>query len=472
MVNNQMQSMLCAEERENDKMKKVLFCVLVLMLCLAIASCDLIGENPSVDNQGSSENQGSSDNQGNADNSENNDNEGNSDNGDEPEVRTTITLEEWLMAMDSVNFSAEIVQKEVTVEGAEQTLTEVVTMNTDTAVYLFEKGFTADSLYEYLYYEALIDGKVYLIHNRDGKYLANIDEKNTEVADKFGGVFGSDADFTDLFESLTYDEETKSYKGEYEIGTINHILDFAFEDGKVVSAKIIMERLSLDEQIIQRIICNCHDFGTTVVELPEFTIVEDENGEGDNGNENEGSDGTNEIREEITLDQWLEAMNCTNFSALEKGSIIIGASEVYYQFTETAAYYSYTKILDGNADVIDIYLVKIDGKTYCISNESGEFEVRQEEDAAYLIGQPFVNMLGANADPTEIYNNLSLEGGLYTGEFKASEFTTCKVKMYCVNGVIDFIKLIFESTDGSVVVYECDNFGETEIVLPDGVEIK
>ena len=165
-------------------------------------------------------------------------------------VRTTITLEEWVALNDVTNYTYRMYSPEM----------EMAVWATDKAV------------------------KVYYCYKYDGlqtEYTMIYDlPNNNMLVESFVGWFGyqtkeimGETDYSlknfatfnqEVFDQMVYDEDEKCY--DFDIG--GAILKFYFEDGVLVRT-----RLASDDLLNTGI--EIGNIGTTVVELPEYTIVND-----------------------------------------------------------------------------------------------------------------------------------------------------------------------------------------------------
>ncbi len=197
-------------------------------------------------------------------NPDNTDDEGNTENGDNnTEVRTTVTEEEWNANMEQTNFTVSI----------DATTTEYKYMycitDTNTRVEFSEPT-------EFTQYFAIQDGvKYYVVENEDGSWSgAQYDFALVEVS------IGDTVGINTTYSSWVYDAEKKAYSFEDDDGTIHW---FYFEDGIIAKYETGEADASL--------VAIFSNIGTTVVEVPEFSIVDNSGNDGGNGGGDTGESG-------------------------------------------------------------------------------------------------------------------------------------------------------------------------------------
>ena len=160
---------------------------------------------------------------------------------------TTITEAEWLAAMECSNFSA---TGEVCDDAGNSVSTGRAATNS-TVMYQYQQADTSEKEF----YFATIDDVQYQICKEESGYVAYKYDggyNTPTVGDMFPNISYSD---------LVYSEETKSYKYETE----NAIVEVSFENGNIKNLTYT--------QISANTTYNLFDFGTTVVELPEYTFA-------------------------------------------------------------------------------------------------------------------------------------------------------------------------------------------------------
>ena len=194
-------------------------------------------------------------------NPDNTDDEGNTENGDNnTEVRTTVTEEEWNANMEQTNFTVSMARTDGT--------------GTLKAIYCFtdtNKSFEFSEPIEIKqkYYFTIQDGVEYqVVENEDGSWSGRQVDLVTES-------IGELAIANTTYSSWVYDAEKKAYSFvEAYDGTINWCY---FEDGIIVKYEI--------EEAEASLVAIFSNIGTTVVEVPEFSIVDAGGNVGNDGGE-------------------------------------------------------------------------------------------------------------------------------------------------------------------------------------------
>ncbi len=163
---------------------------------------------------------------------------------------TTVTREEFLAAMECTNFTS----------SAANTTQQQFWKCTETAMHFTD---LVNQVVQYEAYFGTVDNEKYLISKNGDKYIAIKQDYPTII---FGDYIVSLWEFEDcnaVFDSLVYDEANKSYKCEHEKLT----MDIRFENGKIKSVHAVM---TLTSSVVTY---DFYDFGTTVIELPEYTLA-------------------------------------------------------------------------------------------------------------------------------------------------------------------------------------------------------
>ena len=170
--------------------------------------------------------------------------------GEQSRVRTTITREEWVALSNATNYTCRIYSSAM----------EIAVWAGDDAIRIYysydygEYPVTSVSIYEYATGITLIEtatgwvGYEKMETVEPGDYPLNLVIPFTEK----------------MYDELVYDESDKSYSWNLSGETIK----FYFKDGELVDTKVI----SSDSSDLGIEIKN---IGTTVVEVPEYTIVND-----------------------------------------------------------------------------------------------------------------------------------------------------------------------------------------------------
>lgn len=164
-------------------------------------------------------------------------------------VRTTVTEEEFLAAMASTSFTADIITT-----GDDSPL-EVHYKISDSALYVKQTQTVADVTDEHETYVVLIDDVYFALRKTQSGYVA-YPQSSTLNVPKLSQLIGEFA-----YSDLVYNETSKSYK--YSVGDKFGYTEFFFENG-------ILKSVHVESQNMER---DVYNVGTTVVELPEFTYA-------------------------------------------------------------------------------------------------------------------------------------------------------------------------------------------------------
>ncbi len=181
-------------------------------------------------------------------------------------ARTTVTEEEWLSAFNSINYSITGSAQRTNTSGNKIVTNRLEAKVTGFSCYRYQTSGVGANKTEKTDYYVVVDNAYYHISNTQAGYIAQA-VTNGYADEKFGEVFGS-VDALTIFNCLTHTAETGSYKGKYQASEdTTYTIDIAFADGKIVSAHILCKSGNLE------ISYDFYDFGTTVVDLPEYTIA-------------------------------------------------------------------------------------------------------------------------------------------------------------------------------------------------------
>ena len=161
-------------------------------------------------------------------------------------VRTTITEEEFLAAMEINNFSANATNPNLSNSGSAKTNGSIM--------YQYEYRNNEDGTSELEFYFATINNIQYQIRKEASGYVA-YEYAGTFKTYKLGDLFGFSS-----YRSYTYNKETKSYTYE----SNGYVMTLCFENGTIKTATYT-DPSSMTYSFF--------DIGTTIVELPEFTYA-------------------------------------------------------------------------------------------------------------------------------------------------------------------------------------------------------
>ncbi len=116
-------------------------------------------------------------------------------------------------------------------------------------------------------YFTTVDDKIYVIIKTDtGDYVASETEGMPELT--LAVTFSTEeVDLTEIYDSLVYNEENNSYSYTYMSDDVVVFYEIAFCDGKLVAFGATQRKDNLLITVV------CSNFGTTVVNLPEYTFA-------------------------------------------------------------------------------------------------------------------------------------------------------------------------------------------------------
>ena len=184
--------------------------------------------------------------------------------------RYTITGEEWLAAVSCTNFTSSnsyyFVSDDV---DAEILATErIAMMITSDSQRVVRHTLNADDTWsESENYFTTVDDKIYVIIKTDtGDYVASETEGMPELT--LAVTFSTEeVDLTEIYDSLVYNEENNSYSYTYMSDDVVVFYEIAFYDGELVAFGATQRKDNLLITVV------CSNFGTTVVNLPEYTFA-------------------------------------------------------------------------------------------------------------------------------------------------------------------------------------------------------
>ena len=335
-------------------------------------------------------------------------------------VRTTVTEEEFLAAMASNNFTADI-----TATG-DDFAEEVHYKISDSAFYFKHIGTTADAAEEYETYVVLINDVYCALKKTESGYVA-FPQSSTINAPKLRDLLGDIA-----YNDLVYNEETKIYT--YSVEDESGGMEFSFENGILKSVHLKSSNAT----------GNVYDIGTTTVKLPKYIMNQDDS-----------------VRTTVTEEEFLAAMACNNFSA--SGDNYQGTHTGFAKTNGSVIYqyeYKYNILLPNNdasdtpkESETDFYFATIDNVQYKIVREADGY-VAYKYDGTFEVPK-----LG------DIFGMVSFSDYIYVEDARAYMYVTsnCIFTLGFENGVIKSARY----TDSSSMTYDLFDFGTTVVELPE-----
>ena len=194
-----------------------------------------------------------------------------SENGGESSQMNTITKDQWLAAINSTNHS--MVANTYLSDGSDVAMTQQQYF-TESGYLMYTKADFAGMFKETAQYAVIIDGIGYQITKEESGYVG-VAFGETEMPEvKFCDVIqtnlsisSNDVSWEELYDYLVYDETSKTYKTDCTYNTHEATFEAFFEDGKAVKFEIKFTNTTPT-------IITYSNFGTTVIEVPEFTLAE------------------------------------------------------------------------------------------------------------------------------------------------------------------------------------------------------
>ncbi len=434
-------------------MKKFISLLIAAFMSIAVtivfSSCDgiIVGNDSSdKDNDSSVDYSDSQDGDKNQDSGEP-DGDGDDKDGvtETPSVRTTVTEEEWNSYGNIFNFT-------YSMEGV------VERGDDDGALSTQENSFTL-KITENSAMQQNGGIETYMVRE-DGVWY-ELEKKGDLYYKKESGGFGGSLrqlleSVSDGYDSLTYDEAKKAYKGNDPTNMMGIPANYYiyFEDGKPTKIEY-SGRTEVNEggytyyEVDYTV--SFSDINQTEITLPEYQ---------------------DRPRATLTEEEWAAFMGMENFTANMKYDITVIVpniddynikAEGWMKFTSDAKM-EYNPILDET----NLYVL-LDGKTYKISedengNYCAELYIEEEEDSAFSYPEDLSSF---------IYDE---EEGVYYYE-SVSDAETKKLVVRAEDGVVSEIILYMESygedyDSKSTVTMTFEDVGSTEISVPDFVIIE
>lgn len=318
-------------------------------------------------------------------------------------VRTTITLEEWIAAGNNTNFTIVMQEGGVEIEGLISDNAAKIRYYLDeeiqqTVFFGFETGcLIRESSVGWLGYAGLelVNPKEY--------GLAHVVDLTEET-----------------FEELYYNEEEKCYSTE----TYGTIVKYYFENGKLVHV------LSMPSDPNDKYFggAEIKNIGTTVVELPEHTVIND--GKAD------PSDADASVRTTISNEELLKHLDMTNFT-VNIGTVNYGYSvDVFIKIAENGL--ELTASMYG--EIMSQYMTVIDGILYSI-------EPHGDGHLATSMGVTVEEAL-AEIGPIEEYLNVDNLVYNEAGRYYTLEIEGESICFYFENGQL--VKAVYISNSSSI----------------------
>ncbi len=246
------------------------------------------------------------------------------------------------------------------------------------------------------------------------------------------------------FAELTYDESKKAYVKEEEYASY----EFRFEDGKLVYAECRPENYETEGLL------TITDIGTTVVEVGEYTIIND--------GKVDPSKADADVRTTVTkedLEAHLDLRNFTINLATMTESIVGG---ITFKVSSKGAELS----LDMPYENETRYLANFNGTWYVLDNMNGE----------YVASQEFGTMAQLEEIISQIKESITTDLLTYNeeGRYYSVDVNGYRAYLYFENGQIVRAVVMTEVSYSTTmeIILEVTNVGSTKVTLPTYTIIK
>ena len=192
----------------------------------------------------------------------------------ENDVRTTITEQEWNKALESgsftmlSNFLSPVItlRNGFSVSGAD--IIKIEGNNCSVETY-DKEGHLATS-----YFYVLIDDSIFTIEQIDGKHVATSTESGDVRITKnlaYTLLLQFTLNWSAVYENLIYVEETKSYRAMYGTDRNNFLqVELECKNGMIEQMRLFLLGRDINQPLTG--LFTLYNFGTTKVEMPEYTI--------------------------------------------------------------------------------------------------------------------------------------------------------------------------------------------------------
>lgn len=354
-------------------------------------------------------------------------------------VRTTVTKEEFLASMESVNFT--ISASTISSDGTTQSTLYRIT---DSAIYALLPAPAGDEVQETEAFLIMAHHTLYAIRKEASGYVAYASGNNDfRPGLTLGYLLGARSVG---YDSFVYNEETGTYT--YDGDTYNGTYEYRFENGKLKSFSTQGGTMYIS------------DIGTTVVDVPEYTIDKNES-----------------IRTTATAEEWLAAMELANYSSISQtisadniqraqSTIGVANSTITNDLTGSTytsnRMYQYERILSES----DISESRFYFTSSFVNGElSSQYQIREEGDGyvAYPYNEKLEyptlgDLFGDIAYSDLVYNEKTM-----SYKYETEEFTfEIGFEDGSVVGIIHTLR-----SEGTTTVSRFLDVGETSFRVPD-----
>lgn len=337
------------------------------------------------------------------------------------EFRTTITKEEWNAAFNSTNFTIEMVYGE---SGA------LIVVDGAAIKYEINEGeYSVSILVD-------VENECMLSETKAGWLAFYMEGLSAELGES-GGVtlemIGMSPE-EGSFAKLVYNEETESY-------TLNEDgvnAEFFFEDGLLAKGTISTGEGDHAQSY------EITNVGTTVIEIPEYTIIND--------GKVDPSKASADVRTTVTNEELAAYLELRNFTINAGIMIAYMGVDVSLKVADTAL----ELYADYMGEVMQQYVALVDGKFYSI----------EQYGDGYLATDMDATMDDLNAAIETAREYMSTEYLTYDeeGRYYKVNVEGLELYLYFENGQL--VKGVY-ITEGVEIILALADIGTTEVILPE-----
>ena len=343
--------------------------------------------------------------------------------GDESNVKTTITEEEWKDAWNVNNFTLELTDEDagMLILAAENRIK--VAQTSDSYSYSMVYDFEANAILS----ESCVG---WLGMEATGSDVPSSLEDITLGGIGFLGEFD--------YEELEYDESKKAYVYTEE-GAYGYVCEFYFEEGKLV-------RVDGGGSGIESI--KVYDIGTTKIDISGYTIINDGKVDPNNAPAN--------VRTTVTkedLDAHLDLRNFTiNAATMSDGIAINGTLKVSSKGAEFS--------IDMIYDTQTMYVAIFNGTAYTLSEFNGEYVVDEELGSIAQLEELISQVKEAITTDALTYNE--------EGRYYLVDVNGYPAYLYFENGQLTRVVIMMEVSYYATmeIIFELTDVGSTKVTLP------
>ena len=337
------------------------------------------------------------------------------------EFRTTITEEEWNATFQSANFTITVTAGD---EGGRITVTDsaiIYEVNTGE----ISMGILVDVANECLLSETKAGWLAY--------YMEGLSAGLGESGSITLGMIGISPD-EDSFAKLVYNEETESY-------TLNEDgvnAEFFFEDGLLSKGTISAGEGDYAQSY------EITNVGTTVIEIPEYTIIND--------GKVDPSKASADVRTTVTNEELAPYLELRNFTINAGVMIAYMGVDVSLKVADTAL----ELYADYMGEVMQQYVALVDGKFYSI----------EQYGDGYLATDTGATMDDFNTAIETAREYMSTEYLTYDEEGRYYKVNVEGVELYLYFENGELVKGVY-ITEGVEIILTLADIGTTTVTLPE-----